>query len=178
MNPIIARRVNVLRLDIPRPSALPFHLLTWGQRFVMHHNCKVHNDANTVGRRLRRSEDNIGNCDLYPHVRNIKNIQGEHRFVKHNHTFHFPVKALVKYVYYTESDELVYFEDLETLRVISEGSNGTCFFLGRRAERFFDPKKSSTQRPEDYKLHYTQGRFCGKNGFELSFQDSFVRKTA
>lgn len=177
MDPLLARRVNVLRFEIPRPSALPFHVLTWGQRFVMHHNCKVRGRHNITIHGHKEGELG-GNCDLYKKgLKNIKNIQAEHRFVKHqNRTMHFPVNSIIQYVYYTESDEIVYFNDQPTLEAISKGSNKTCMFLGRRAERAYDPRKASVEPPEEYLKFYHSGRYCGQKGFELSFQDNMVRK--
>lgn len=176
MNPVISQRVNILRLNIPRPSALPFHILTWGQRFVMHHNCRLSKNGTALHQAGHNAFDS--NCNLYGQPKNLKNIAAESKFVvRENHTLHFPTRTEINYVYYTESDELVHFQDLDTLRAISLASNRTCLFLGRRAERAF-PKvynPANPQPPEDYNHYYMPGRYCGQNGFQLSYQDNFVR---
>jgi hypothetical protein len=175
LHPLLARRVNIQRFDIPRPSALPFHVLTWGQRFVMHHNCRLYkkNSTNAATGAGAPGASRSEKCDLYKHVPNMKNINAESQFARiknENHSLHFPSSQQIKYIYYTESDQLVSFKDLDTLRVISKGSNSSTLFLGRRAERNFNSK----QDPEEYGEYYNPGRWCGKTGFHLNYQDNVV----
>ena len=87
---------------------------------------------------------------------------------------HFPVESSIEYVYYTESDQLVYFKDLDTLGAISKASNASCLILGRRAEKFYNIKSPSPA--EAYREGYTNGRYCGKTGFKLSYLDGKVRE--
>lgn len=177
MNPVLEKRITILRFSIPRPSALPFHVLTWGQRFVMHHNCKVLNRQDGA-----ISGHNAGElaglaCDKYKHVKNMKNIQSEHKFILNKtRTMHFPVNVMIDYVYYTESDQIVFFKDQETFEAISKASNSSTMILGRRAEKYTDKnKKLDSFLAQDYTNGYSPGRYCGKAGFELSFQDAMVR---
>lgn len=117
--------------------------------------------------------DFLSSCPLYRDVRNIKNIKLALNFVKHNisHSVHFPKDLMINNVYYTESDQLVYFKDDIVFKTISKASNESVLFLGKRCERNYSPN----DLPEEYDKQYSLGRFCGSPGYEVDMIDYKVR---
>lgn len=69
----------------------------------------------------------------------------------------------LKYVYYTECDQIVRFDDEETLLALSAASNNTCFFVGRRKEKRVDAD------PFNYMDGLGNWRECGVPGFSLTW---------
>jgi len=69
----------------------------------------------------------------------------------------------LKFVYYTECDQIVQFDDEVTLRAVSAASNNTCFFVGRRKEKRVDAD------PEAYMDGLGNWRECGSPGFSLTW---------
>jgi hypothetical protein len=84
-------------------------------------------------------------------------------------TIHHPYPA-IKFVYYTESDQVVYYDSFETLRALSTASNDSTFFVGKRKE------KGRESDPEDYMGTLNNWRECGVPGFSLTWpKDTMVR---
>jgi hypothetical protein len=78
--------------------------------------------------------------------------------------------SAIKYVYYTESDQIVYYDSFETLRALSAASNDSTFFVGKRKE------KGRESNPEDYMGTLNNWRECGVPGFSLTWpKDTMVR---
>ncbi len=67
----------------------------------------------------------------------------------------------IKFVYFTECDQVVRFDSFETLRALSAASNESCFFTGRRREKNLD------SAPDDYMGSLTSWRNCGVPGYSL-----------
>lgn len=67
-----------------------------------------------------------------------------------------------RYVYYTESDQVLYFNDIKTLEYISTASNGTSVILGRR--RY----KQGLKYPFAHDKILARGPGCGREGFFIT----------
>lgn len=68
----------------------------------------------------------------------------------------------IRYVYYTESDQIVRFDSLHTFDILSKASNGTTLFLARRKE------KGIQTEPKDYMGSLNVGRVCGQNSHSIN----------
>lgn len=76
----------------------------------------------------------------------------------------------IKYVYFTESDQIVHYDSVETLHALSAASNDTTFFVGKRRE------KARDSEPTDYMGTLSQWRECGTPGYSLTWpKESVVR---
>ena len=64
-------------------------------------------------------------------------------------------KKPIKFVYYTESDQVVRFDSSNTLNTILQASNSSCFFVGRRKE------KDGNSEPGEYMKYLNIFRQCG-----------------
>lgn len=69
----------------------------------------------------------------------------------------------IKFVYYTECDQVVYFDDEITFDVLSAASNESTFFSGRRKE------KSRDSNPEEYMSTLNNWRECGAPGYSIQW---------
>lgn len=67
----------------------------------------------------------------------------------------------IKYVYFSECDQVVRFDDEMTLQALTAASNETCFFTGRRREKAVDSD------PEAYMASLDNWRNCGVPGYSL-----------
>lgn len=83
------------------------------------------------------------------------------------HVLHKPIR----FVYYTEMDQVLRFDSLQTLQAISAAANSSAFFSGRRREK---DKDSSAA---DYMGQLTSWRECGEYGYGFTFPgDTTVQK--
>lgn len=101
---------------------------------------------------------------------NINNnaTQSAHTVQGANTTTHHP--PAIKYVYFTESDQVVRFDTFETLRALTAASNETTFFVGKRRE------KARDSDPLDYMGSLNIWRECGVGGYSISWpKDHVVR---
>jgi hypothetical protein len=175
--------------NIPRPSALPFHVLTWGQRFVLRHNCQRAEKSATYA----RAEASVG---LRSSVNATTGASPSHLFVKpdsssfevckkyslsggstanvlkeHYYVASEPRMRLrdqpIRYVYYTEMDQVVHFDSMDLFKAIYGATNGSIFFVAKRAERVC----SESESPEDFdkSLYF---RTCGRKGYQLRWPDN------
>jgi hypothetical protein len=77
-----------------------------------------------------------------------------------------------RFVYYTEMDQIVRFDSIETFKALSTASNSSCFFVGRRKE------KARDSDPADYMGDLNQWRECGEPGFSMKWPEEIhVRET-
>ena len=74
----------------------------------------------------------------------------------------------IKFAYYTECDQVVYFDSPQTFQALSAASNATTFFVGRRKE------KGRDSNPADYMGTLNQWRECGAPGFSLTWPKEAV----
>ena len=78
----------------------------------------------------------------------------------------------IKYIYYTESDQIVHFDDWDTLTALSTASNSTTFFTGRRKT------KDRDSDPKTYMSDLNSWRDCCTFGYALYWPNSsYVRNT-
>lgn len=76
-----------------------------------------------------------------------------------------------KFVYFTESDQIVRFDSWATLQALTAASNDSTFFVGRRREKARDTD------PHDYMGSLNIMRQCGVTGYSLTWPlDPFVQK--
>lgn len=177
MNAKIRRRAHVLQLSMPKPAHLPFHLLAWGQKYVKEHNCRgfpANGDKAAADKKIASD----------PGVHSIctdERLEKQHRGGPVNVTFHRKSRghgsnttahSPIRFVYYTEMDQIVRFDSLSTLRAISKASNDSCFFVGRRRE------KDRDSSPLEYMGALNSWRECGEPGYSFSWPaDPVVRLT-
>ena len=67
----------------------------------------------------------------------------------------------IKYIYFSECDQVVRFDDEMTLQALTAASNETTFFTGRRREKAVDSD------PEAYMSNLDNWRNCGAPGYSL-----------
>lgn len=75
-------------------------------------------------------------------------------------------KIPLRLAYYTECDQIVYFDGPDTFNMISAAVNETTFFNGRRKE------KNGNSDPEQYMGGLTNWRECGQTGYLLRWPTS------
>jgi hypothetical protein len=73
----------------------------------------------------------------------------------------------IRYVYYTEMDQVVHFDSMDLFKAIYGATNASTFFVAKRAERVC----SEAESPEDFdkSLYF---RTCGKPGFQLRWPEN------
>jgi hypothetical protein len=71
----------------------------------------------------------------------------------------------IQYIYYTEQDQIVRFDSLETLRAITSALNESTFFVGPRREKLVS--KHGMSEPELYMSNLTGWRTCGQTGYRM-----------
>ncbi len=77
----------------------------------------------------------------------------------------------IRYVYYSECDQIVKFDSMSTFHAISSATNDTTFFVGRRREKHVDSNET------DYMGSLTNWRNCGAPGFSLHWpKETLVRQ--
>lgn len=80
------------------------------------------------------------------------------------------VRHPIHFVYYSECDQIIRFDSPASFAAISDASNDTTFFTGRRRE------KTMTSDPEDYMGALDNWRNCGNPGYSLTWPtDKVVR---
>lgn len=171
----------MVRFQMHKPSHLPFHMLAWGQYFVQYINCRkfrqnstgvvdnskgfpvYHYDTKDIH---DGDEYQICNPSSFPLARGgpinvtaISHLNG-HRLVREENW-----KPL-KYIYYTECDQIVKYDNDQTFLALSAASNDSTFFTGRRKE------KNADSNPEDYMGGLTIWRECGIPGYSLTWPKS------
>lgn len=164
----ISSRVHIIQFQLNKNANLPFHLLAYGQQFVKHHNCRIFNNTDLMER--ARFQDVFEICDTEASLAaelEMKKKNKHHRgrvFNQHgNITFYQPSPTYtgarldleIRYVYFTEADQIVHFENMDTLYGIASMTNITTFVLPRRREKIFPSP------PELYNANLTEGRHCG-----------------
>ena len=177
MDAKIRRRAHVLQLSMPKPAHLPFHLLAWGQKYVKEHNCRdfpANGDRAAADKKIATDPGVFSICT-------DERLEKQHRGGPVNVTYHRKSRghtsnttthAPIRFVYYTEMDQIVRFDSLSTLRAISKASNDSCFFVGRRRE------KDRDSSPLEYMGALNSWRECGEPGYSFSWPaDPVVRLT-
>lgn len=77
---------------------------------------------------------------------------------------------LIRYVYYTEMDQVVHFDSMDLFKAIYSATNSSAFFVAKRAERVCIDNES----PEDFDKSLFS-RSCGKSGYQLRWpQENYV----
>jgi hypothetical protein len=88
--------------------------------------------------------------------------------VKEKHGLHQVNHKPIRFVYYTEMDQILRFDSLQTLHAISAASNSSCFFTGRRRE------KDKDSDPADYMGQLTAWRECGEPGYSFTYPTDII----
>jgi hypothetical protein len=179
-----------------KPSHLPFHLLAWGQSYVKHYNCFQFYDPTSPEKDIHKGfliqkvdhsklpqpnsngeptaeEYNICAKNALSHPKGtpievVFNWKDESKpsLFHPNTTFSpFPFKP-IKYVYYTECDQIVKFDDMTTFQALSRATNETTFFTGRRREKHVD------SNPANYMGDLNNWRECGNTGYSITWPTS------
>ena len=159
--------VQIIRFDVPRGSNLPFYLLAWAQLELAQHvckqGCKMTDKLYTRNSHLFTQWCTF--CDstskrgsIIDYVREISRVLSER--IARKPIPNFLEKS--RYVYYTESDQVLTINDPETLRRITAASNLTSVILGRR--RY----KQGLKFPNSYDKILARGPGCGREGFFIS----------
>ena len=195
LDPRIRRRTHLVQFGMAKPAHLPFHLLAWGQTFVRDHNCRGWSkDAALTEERFKKD------AELYT-ICSDERLEKQHKGGPVNVTYHSKpsfreghghaavsvnsnstpdgtnsrirsANYPIRFVYYTEMDQVVRFDSLNTLRALSKASNESCFFVGRRKE------KNRDSIAEEYMGTLDSWRECGEPGYSMSWpNDHIVRPT-
>jgi hypothetical protein len=200
LHPAIKDRVDIIQFSMNKPAHLPFHLLAWGQSYVQKHNCenygkplsaskeniienihdyhrvKFEKKLTTEGDEYSICQDNIKQRQHgtpYEIVSHKKSPYYE-KIYKNNAMSGIAGKVVypIRYVYYTENDQIVRFDSDSTFYALSAACNDTTFFTGRRKEKQF------TSDPNDYMGELVNWRNCGSPGWSLDWSNTrFVRVT-
>jgi hypothetical protein len=148
-------------------------LLVWGQQLVRDHNCNLP-QASDVDNLKSREQQFYEICDNKP-FRSIGtpiavSYNQSELSIERNAS---DVKYPIKYVYFTESDQVVRFDSMATMRALTAASNSSCFFVGRRKE------KNGLSAPDEYMRYLDSWRTCGASGYTLRWpKTAYVRKEA
>mmetsp|Transcript_20751 Transcript_20751/g.34940 ORF Transcript_20751/g.34940 Transcript_20751/m.34940 type:complete len:418 (-) Transcript_20751:72-1325(-) len=149
----IAVRVHVhLMHDLFKPANLPFHLLDYAKNYIKRVNkCIDELPPDTLD-----DVPNTCNEHFLPFVNEQKNSLGP-----------TPVGWKVKFIYYTESDQIVKFRDMRIRDAILSATNITTMFIGRRLE------KDWKSEAEDYMKGLIATRnVCGEGLYTLDWPTS------
>lgn len=185
--------VKIVHFALHRPSFLPFTLIAWAQHYVKHYNCQSFYRSSTyhAGKTLPEGDINLEilpkDSEAYEicHQDSFSNHVGSPFHVLYhwsltndtlNHTSKHHnsasqassqstpvISTPIKYIYFSECDQIVYFDSEQTLQAISQASNNTCLFSGRRKE------KNPASNPEEYMNGLTIWRECGNPGYSLEW---------
>ena len=74
----------------------------------------------------------------------------------------------LKFAYYSESDQIVYFDNPQTLHMMISAVNESAFFTGRRKE------KAADSEPSRYMGGLNVWRECGASGYLLRWPESHL----
>ena len=138
-----------------KPAHLPFHLLAWGQSYSYHYNCYQFYDQSisssdeakgfalgtvSPSKVINREEYQICGEKGYSLPRGTpirvsflwRNDTTSNIFNPNQQSQHF---TPLRYIYYTECDQIVKFDDIITFQALSAATNESTFFTGRRREK-------------------------------------------
>jgi hypothetical protein len=175
-----------------KPSHLPFHLIAWGQSYIKHYNCYRfydrsikeldHNKGFLIGMvdqtKVPTSEAyQICEQHSFPAPKggpinvvysqkadNEESLFSPKYYLEKNQSSFVPLQ----YVYYTECDQIVKYDDMVTFTALSAATNESCFITGRRRE------KSVDSEPADYLGALNNWRECGSVGYSVSWPKSNI----
>ena len=162
--------IGVIRFDVPRNSNLPFYLLAWAQLRLFDQNCLETCSIDTYIHTV--FSDSLGTlscsfCDdsrenmmalYFEHIRNVI----VSAISKHPAKDFLGRISSVRYLYYSESDQILNINHLKTLEAITAASTMHSVILGRR--RF----KHGLKYPYDYDKLLARGPGCGREGFYIT----------
>ena len=152
MSPLVAERTHILQLEVTRPANLPFNLLVWSQEYIKRKNCLLYFADPT-------------DCMRYsgPRIAHVGGLPNQTVFLEAKINLSEPIR----YVYYTESDQILRIRDHFTFQAISAASNETCFIFPHRRE-----KVELLEDTDKYMEGLSLGRKCGKIGFAIDWPRS------
>lgn len=82
----------------------------------------------------------------------------------------FPIRPIhkypIKYIYYTEADQILRFDSLRTFDVITAATNDSFYLTGYRREKHWNSD------PQDYMGSLDHGRKCGQECFRIEWPAS------
>lgn len=159
--------VQIIRFDVPRGSNLPFYLLAWAQVEFAERICKNGcrwSEQSSVENNLFSPtpctfcESSKDDGSMYQYLR--KSSAAVSASISRQPIANFLDKA--RFIYYTESDQVLTIDEPETLRKITAATNLTSVILGRR--RY----KQGLKFPNSYDKVLARGPGCGREGFFIS----------
>lgn len=179
LHPAVAAHARVVVLtNLQRPANLPFHLLAWTQGFLKAHNCGWRrgdsNEQSGVASSSAYFKEHFSVCSvdvdkLYHGGRPESSPSVPHILSSRRNGSEAP--RPIRFVYYTESDQVLRFDGPEVLAALTALSNSSCFFTGRRRE------KSPDSAPEAYMAGLDRWRNCGVPGYGARWPgDDCVRR--
>lgn len=102
---------------------------------------------------------NLTHIDISKH----SNSKGRHLSVTRSKT-----RVPLKFAYYSESDQIVHFDNHQTLNMMISAVNESTFFTGRRKEKVADSE------PSRYMGGLNVWRECGASGYLLRWPESHL----
>lgn len=148
--------------NLARPANLPFGLIMWAKRYILQYQCHYHYTHNTTHHLLRSRRYIEPTCpELFKEYSNPQNstqillstllgtthdaqevkkldqIYHKESLRQNVSQFSSPT-SLLTHVYYTESDQLLFFESLSLRNIVLQSSNMSVHIVGRRREKLGD----------------------------------------
>ena len=130
--------IHLVQFDIMKGAYLPFQLVTWGQKFVKEINCNI-KEKQKIDVKKINNDDNI-----YKICSQRLTKFWEHIYISAYVYIGKPITKPLKYIYYTECDQIVRFDSRNTLSDILYVLNSTYWIISRRKS------KDIRSAPEDY----------------------------
>jgi hypothetical protein len=172
-----------------KPAHLPFHLLAWGQMYLRHYNCynlydqskgyvdeykgfpvgtidttKLENDKSEEYQICSAHGVASPRGSPIEVIFSWKNETSSNLFNPANQSASSFIP--IKYIYYTECDQIVKYDDMNTFRALTTASNESTFFVGRRREKHRDSE------PLQYLNDLNNWRECGTPGYSITWPKS------
>ena len=164
--PMLLEHIHIVHFNITTSlGALPYQLLTWTQTYIYQHNCRNYSSTNADDVNDVRYICSRGHKQTYAHIHQPLHVMSYEDFtikLRERRTSDAEDNAY-RYVYFTESDQLLYFDSTESYQAACGLANATSFVAARRRE------KNSYSSPISYHLGLNTGRDCGAMGYELNW---------
>jgi hypothetical protein len=138
--------------DLYKPANLPFHLIEYTKEYIK----KTNKYLQAIPVASLGNVPNLCNEFFTTFVNEQKIMLGPK-----------PVGWGIKYLYYTESDQIVKFKDMRIRDAVLSATNISTMFIGRRLE------KDRSSAPADYMGKLTPTRnVCGEGLYTLDWPTS------
>ena len=158
----VSSAMHIVQFSPQRPAYLPFHLLVWGQKLARDINCVKFNHRTYP--HYDQYAELFGGCRAKGAVRRMPPSPAIDVLFESAANYSDTITKPLRYMYYTECDQIVKFDAFSTLRAISSVLNDTSFIVGRRKI------KDIASSPGDYRDALSLQRICHcREGFRFQW---------